>query len=171
MSWITEFILNETKDAERRGIAFKEKLMKEYPEGLKGTISKPHMMRMKMWDSVKKKANRSWNIVAWADDRGYEHNLKNELLWRLYLVFPVRWEKRNQLKYFEDAGEIVYQCKFYKDDGTEYPFTISLFESQVKSLAGKKVTIKKYGCIGHRFHKYLIGYDYEIYPQDIEVEE
>lgn len=170
MSSILEYLIG--KDIEysnRRGTRFKEELLKKYPDGIVGTIGEPYMVRMKCWDSENKKYNRSWNIVAWRNDEGYPHTIKNELLWRIFLVFPIRWTQRFQFQWLDDVYEVVYQCKLYDKGGKEYPFVLSLFPEEVKNYAGAKVRIKKFGCVAHRFHKYLIGSDFEVYPQVIEV--
>ena len=159
----------ETLFAAKRGEKYREMLRKKYPDGLTGKVGEAFMVRMKIWDSAKKEKNRSWNIVAWRDDSGYPHTLRNELLWRLYLIFPVRWEERLKYMWLDDVYEVVYHSYLYDDRGQRYPFILSLFPGEYKMLPGKKVRIKDYGCVAHPFHRFLIGSDYEIYPKDVEV--
>lgn len=76
----------------------------------------------------------------------------------------------------KNCYEVVYQCRT-----TDYSFTVSLSEEQVKlGLERSKYYITKYGCIWHLFHRfgimlstlreyndiYDIGSSIEVYPQE-----
>ena len=71
---------------------------------------------------------------------------------------------------YRDIYEVVYQAKLLLGSGRtpHKDFVLSLFPMQA-DLVGKRVTIKRYGCVRHPLHWLRIGHSStEIYPQDIE---
>jgi len=163
------FVELETLFSAKRGERYARKLKEQYPDGIVGTVGEVYMARMKCWDGKRRKANRSWNIVAWRDNSGYPHTIKNEVLWRLFLIFPIRWEHINQFRYLDDVYEVVYHARLLKEDGKPYPFVLSLFPDEAWWIEERKVRIREFGCVAHPLHRFLIGSDYEIYPKDVEV--
>ena len=146
----------ETELAEKLGNLTRRRLEERYPSGIPVKIGKPFMIRLKV-------QNSGLNYIAW-------HNDDVPKLWRCKLlqmlaqVRVIRWAEAEdywQQRQVHGIYERVYECS-----GGQEGFVLSLTAEQVAELVGREVRITRFGVVVHIGHRFLLGSDVEVYPQE-----
>lgn len=126
INWL---LTTSTRLAAIRGRRERDRLKRQYPDGLSGWVGEVYLTRGKRggWRSI-----LDW--ITPITRKGYV--------------------KAEQIKAIDrSVYEVVHHAHFWGHHSEE--FVLSLFPNQVDELEGYLVTIDKYACIRHPFH-YLI---------------
>lgn len=132
----------------------RKRLMEKYPDGLHGILRFPHITRGKPRKPSLFKTHTHKEFIPLPEaQKIFPDDLFYDIVYHA-------WLEGESEKFL-----VAYSVGDAKGMNYSYSDFIALCEKNIiPASAAQTITIKKFWCVNHPFHRFIIGGDLEIYP-------